>query len=376
MSLRRFVFAAAGVAVSLGFLPRIVVAQKSDAPSLFAVQRKNSRETLAAFPQIKARRIDEVMKMHLEGTDLIVETPLEPDREYDQKRAELAGFSEPAMVLCWLISQDLGQVQFEIKVDDYTDPGIYGQLHLQARPEGTDGQKLGSIQIEKSWQTPTGYRRVFFTQVNSIARLIISVDDPGTKEFVNVNLVEKDFATLRQKHRAETEQWMRPILRELHQEAAFAADPGAAWQVLADDWPVDNSVLPDVAEQIKLLEDDDFHVRQHAADALEKIGRDGALALMRMSRGKLTAEQNVRIDEVISRFKPLHPVDAKRLADDPDFLLDCLYNDDATIARLAFQRLTHLTSQPIKLDLAAPFDQRVRAVNEMREKLFANAKKP
>lgn len=353
----------AGLSAALG--------QEADQKGFFAAQRKQYRESVQSYPLIKQHRIDEVFRLHMDGDSLAADTSLEPDREYQQRRAELEGLSEPAVILCWLISQDLGQIQFELNVDDYSDPMAFGRLHVMARPNNNEtGKQLENIEIEKIWQTPSGFRRVFFTQVNDGARMVIFANDGGPDGFININLAEKDFSTLRRLHHAETERWLRPILRELHQESAFAADPAAAWQILLDDWPANDSLSATVSEKIRALDADNFHVRQKAANDLEKLGRDGAQALLKLDRSGLTSEQNLRIDEVIARFKPLTDAEAKRLAADPGFLLDCLYGDDAIVRKLALARLSRLTKRKIDFDLNAEEDKRVLAVNQLRDEIL------
>lgn len=333
--------------------------------------RREYRQNVLQYPLLKQHKIDQVFHLRVDDGQLAVEPALEPDREYQQKRAELEEIPEPAVILCWLISQDLGQVQFEVNLDDYSDPAAIGHLSLQARPNNTDtGKLLENLEIKMVWQTRTGMRTVFFTQAANSARLVIFANDGGPNGFVDINLWEKDFATLRRNHHAETERWLRPILRELRQEAAFAADPAAAWQVLADEWPIDEKVKPLVDGKLPALDDDDFRVRLRAANELQKLGRDAALVMMKMDRRPLSLEQNVRLDEVISRFEPLTHAEARRLSQDPSFLLDCLYGEDAIARKLALKRLQVISKMPIAFDLNAPDDARVIAVNALRDKLL------
>jgi hypothetical protein len=357
--------------VSLGFLVLSAAAQETPHKGVFEQQQKQYRDGVMQYPLLKQRKIDDVFRFQVDGSDLAVTTPLEPDREYQQHRAEIAGMSEPAVILCYFLSQDLGQIQFEINVDDYSDPIAFGRLHVLARPNSTEtGKQLENIEIEKIWQTTNGFRRVAFTQINGTAKLVIFANDGGPNGFVNTNIEEKDFATLRRLHHSDTERWLRPILKELHQGAAFAADPAAAWQILADQWPSDDHLQELVAENLKPLDDDDFRVRRRACDALQKLGRDGALAMMKMDRHGLSLEQMVRLDEVVSRFKPLSDSEARRLGKDPGFLLDCLYGQDAIARKLAIERLRAVTAVPIAFDVNAGDDERINAVNALREKLL------
>ncbi|HET6250839.1 MAG TPA: hypothetical protein VFE47_24325 [Tepidisphaeraceae bacterium] len=375
MALIRLIALASAPVLLLASLAR---AQAVEHKGFFEPQRKQYLDGVAQYPLLKQHKIDEVFRIHVEGGGLALETQLDGDHEYTQHRAEFEGMSEPAVIVCYFVSQDLGQIQFELNVDDYSDPLSFGRLHFLARPVMKDkpDAETQNIDIEKIWQTPNGFRRVFFNQTADSCRLVIFANDGGANGFLNTNLGEKDFATLRRNHPAETEKWLRPILRELHQESAFAADPSAAWQVLAADWPADEKMQSAIADKIKALDSDDFRVRWAASDALQKLGRDGALAMLKMDRSKLTLEQNLRLDEVVSRFKPLSDAEAKRLGSDASFLLDCLYGDDPIARKLALTRLTAIAGKPIDFDLNSPEPARTIAVNALRAKFFAKSAPP
>src|SRR5665213_1914102 len=202
--------------VSLSCLVLPTAAQDVAHKGVFEQQRKQYRDGVMQYPLLKQRKIDDVFRFQVDGSDLAVTTAIEPDREYQQHRAEIDGLSEPAVIVCWLISQDLGQIQFEISVDDYSDPLSFGRLHVLARPNSSEtGKQLENIEIEKIQQTANGFRKIAFTQINGTAKLVILANDGGPNGFINTNIEEKDFATLRRLHHSETERWLRPILKEL-----------------------------------------------------------------------------------------------------------------------------------------------------------------
>jgi hypothetical protein len=262
-------------------------------------------------------------------------------------------------------------VEFDLNVADYTDPQIAGRLHIVGRPGGNDGGKdLDTIDIQKNWQTPTGFRRIFYNQSAGMVRMQIFANDNGPDGFVNKNFIEKDFVTMRQRHHAETEQWLRPVFRELHQEAVFGADPAMAWQVLAPQWPIDSKMKGAVESKLAGLDADDFRVRRRTADELEHLGRDAALVMMKIDRKGLSDEQNLRVDEVIGRFKSIPDAEARRLASDANFLIDCLYTEDPIARRLALERLRGVTNKPLDFDMTAPEDDRIKAVNALRDVLI------
>jgi hypothetical protein len=260
-----------------------------------------------------------------------------------------------------------------LNVNDYADPTSFGRLHLLARPIVKDkdkGAETQSIDIEKTWSNAKGSRRVFLTQTPGSAHLLITTNDGGPNDAVVEDVEEKSFAQLRKTHHDSVEKWLRPVLRELHQESALAADPAVAWQVLAPQWPADSKYVAAVSPKIKALDDDNFRVRRQTADAIAKLGRGAALVLLKMNRSGLSLEQNLRIDEVIARFKPLSDADAQALGNDPNFLLDCLYGDDATARKLALDRLQAIAHKPIAFEVNASEEVRVNCVNAIRQQFF------
>jgi hypothetical protein len=327
----------------------------------FADQQRRYRESVKLKPQIDKHRIEDVFQAHLKGGELAIDSRLTAEREYTEHGAVLEGLPEPAVIICWEFSQDLGQVQFELSYEDYSQPGTCRRVHVQSRPPN-------QVEFEENTQTPAGFRNLTFSQANNVVMLNV-VGNDGAGGFMNSHVMEQDFLTLRRNHPAEVDRWLRPLLREMHQEAAFAPEPGAAWQILADDWPVDGKFGGQVQAKVRALDDENFHVRRKAADDLHKLGRDAALAIWKMDRRGLTPEQNLRLDEVVARFKPLTDAEAARLGADPHFLLDCLYSDDVTVRKLALKRLKKVSGQNVDFDPEAPDDTRIPAVTALREKL-------
>lgn len=330
---------------------------------VFAQQRKRYNESIRQFPLLKSKHtIDQIFTMRLDGPDLTLQPHVDPDREYQQHRAMLDGLADPAVILCWLTSPDLGEVQFEFTVDDYSQPGVYGHLHIQSRPNG--------IEIQKTWQSRTGFERLMFDQTHGSVRMNIAASDSTPNGFTSINVSDTSFLSLRTNHPAEVERWLRPIFREVRQEAVFAADPNAAWQVLADDWPADFKLLPEITRHLSELNDDNFRVRRAGSVALAKLGRDAALVMLKMNRRGLSPEQNLRLDATIGRYQPLSVPETARLHNNPQFLLDCLYCEDPMARKLALARLRKVVDEPITFDPNAPEDQRAAAITELRDQLF------
>ena len=190
------------------------------------------------------------------------------------------------MILCWLISQDLGQVQFELNSGRlHRSAGVWPSAASNtARTIMTRASCWKTSTSKKIWQTPTGFRRnALFTYANNSPRLVVFADDGGPNGFHQHHCGGERFRQrcALENHHADTERSLRPILRELHQESAFAADPASAWQVLSSEWPVDEKLRTSVSEMIPgLIYTSATVYRLHGQPSLQKLGRDAALMMM------------------------------------------------------------------------------------------------
>ncbi|HXE51750.1 MAG TPA: hypothetical protein VN541_02000 [Tepidisphaeraceae bacterium] len=333
---------------------------------LLARQRQHYEQSLHGLPLLNEHRMIRIMQLRVENGRLVLQTALNPWPNFMGQRAMIDGLDCPAVVTyTQYIANNPRARQFEFTLEDYPNPETYGRLHLLWRP-GWPG--AGELSIEKTEQTADGFIRVFFSQSAEEVRLITFGNDgaAGQNATHTQNLVEKDFAALRRKHPSETDQWLRPIFRRLQQDAAFAPDPNAAWQVLVNDWPLNPGVQKTVEQLLADLNSDHSKVRNQASNKLAALGRDGATAIVRLDRRGLTIEQNARLDEVVSRFSPLAPPDVSRLRNNPEFLLDCQFCNDLTVRRLAAARVGQILGHPLNLDPSASDAVRDEMIERMR----------
>lgn len=321
-------------------------------------QREQFESSIRAQPLLDQTRIDQLFQLRLEGNRLVLETRLPPTRAYSSMRAELEGFAFPAVIARSRLGR-AGASQFEFVLDDYADPDAFARLHILSRP--------GMLHLDKMDQRFDGTTRVRLIQGDRQVHLAV-FDRDRTR---NLTLVADDFAALRRQYPNEVDQFVRPLLREIRQEAAFAPDPATAWQVLADGWPFDASMIGRVQAELPALESEDFRQREAAAGRLLRLGREAVLAIRRMDRAPLTAEQNARLDAVADHYEPLPRRRAAALRGDVTFLLDCLYADEAIARRLALARLSELVGRPLELDVDAPLETRIPLVDQLRREVLA-----
>jgi len=200
-------------------------------------------------------------------------------------------------------------------------------------------------------------------------RLYISRDNKLTQQReVDLKLNAKSFTELYLRHPRAVDQYLRPILRDLKQEAAvFAPDPKAAWQVLGANAKVDPQAAAKVEQALAKLDAQSFQEREAALAALQEIGEPAALVLMRADRSKLSADKQSGVDSFLAPYLPLSPEDVKRMSEDKSFLLNVLSADDLELRRLGWDRLAKITGTPNAFDPAADDATRAAQVAKLRE---------
>lgn len=335
-----------------------------------ARQKQQYVRSMRSLVAVSTRQITDVMSLRVVGRRLALRTLLQPWPNFSRRRADLDGFDTPASVsYTQFIATQPNARQFEFNLDDYPDPDTFVRLHVLWRPS-TPG--VGQLTLERTEQSATAFARVVFVQTAGRAQLtVFSNREPLGLRAQNFTILEPDFMSLREKHEAETERWLRPVFRRLRQDAAFAPDANSAWQVLASTWPLDPDVMRTVRKLLPDLGSPRPQVRTRAAADVARLGREGATALLRIDRSKLSLEQTARVEELLSRFRRMSDADAERLRHDPNFLMDCLYSDDELVRRLAARRLTQLLGRPLGIDLGpdADADSRIAAIQKLRATL-------
>jgi hypothetical protein len=347
-------------------LPRIAAGQAQPEQlrlreQMLARQREQYDRSIRSLLPLGQRQMSQVMNLRVDDGRLVLHTSLRPWPNFSRRRADVNGFRSAASVAYTQFLPDSAAArQFEFNLDDYPDADTFTRLHVVWRP-------VGELSVERTEQSSRGFARVMFVQGPKQAQLLVfSNREPLSPGGRNVNVSERDFMTLRRKHQAQTEQWLRPLFRQLKQDEAFAPDINTAWQVLADRWPVEGKVSQAVQRLLPDLGSESSHVRNRSANELARLGRDGATALLRTDRTRLTLEQTVRVDEVLSRFRRMPDADAARLRDDPDFLLDCMYCDDMMVRRLASDCLADEIGHAPQINPDADPDERAVAIQHLR----------
>ena len=335
-------------------------------PAVLSRQREHYLQSLRSLPPLDQRRIIDVLQLHISSGHLSLATSLTPWPDFEGRRVELDRGRLPAAVsYAQFVPNDPAARQFDFHFEEYPNDDLYAQMRVQWRPE-ENGQ--GEITIERTQQTSRNFMRVFYSESPLVARLLVfSNDGSADRNSQSFSFAERNFVKLRQMHPAEIDQWLRPVFRLLEQDSVFAPDPNAAWQVLSGEWPVPGNVHDAVLRLLPSLDDEQSRVRGRAADEMARLGRNGATAILRLDRRGLSLEQNVRLDEVVSRFRRLSDAEVRRNAANPDFFLDCQYCPDQTVQILAADRLARLLGEGYRLDVNAPPSERLSKVEKLRD---------
>jgi hypothetical protein len=163
------------------------------------------------------------------------------------------------------------------------------------------------------------------------------------------------------------------MMRELKLESLFSVDPLTAWQVFCDEWKGNEILAKQIRALLPDLDADSYMRRDAARQAIQKLGPDAALVIYRMDRKGLTAEQNSQLDAILAGHSFLSRAEARRLLTDTDFLLDCMYSDDAQVRSVAAKHLQETLKREVAFDPKEDYDARVARVEVIRNELSHSA---
>jgi hypothetical protein len=327
------------------------------------------------LPVMDAPNIASVVKLSIENKMLRMTTDLPPMKE--PTRIRITNF--PGKTIATVTPPDAAP-------EDKSLATISVRHEMPALPNQTVIYTLFSlhaddVRLNVDSEDSSTLRSVQFIQTpvmaanpdpeEKVVRLYVSVIDMmSNTKTVDLKLTADNVIELRRKYPRETADYLQPLLATLGQEAVpFAVDRRTAWQVLSKHWPNDPKVDEQVKAIVKKLDADEFATREAAALELEKLGESAVLAVMRTPREKLSFEQNSSLDAFLSKYRPLGDEEAKRLATDVPFLLDCLYSDPI-IRDTAIKQLRDVTGKPIDLDTKASPGAWLTMVRNLRKDLL------
>jgi hypothetical protein len=349
---------------------------------MWQAQRNTFETFISHMKVLDKHHVAEVMQVTVENRFLVVRTPLNTITAEESMRVPLEDVHGSAVIA--INREDNGAGggdlnRFTLSIMDFPAPKISSTINLSESSHPDD------ITISRTIQSTGGaYNQIIFTQRkgiqsnggDGIVQLAISTSRGQNLAPEALNVESRDFYSFTQEHPDQTEQYVRPLLRDLGQESVFAPDETIAWQVFSELWKPDAKVIQRVHQLLPSLNSDDYRIRNEALVELLQTGRDGAAVLIHLDRATLSPEQNARIDRALTRYAQLPTKEAARLGSDPRFLLDCLYSDDASLRRSAFDRLRSVIRPDLQFDVDALPATRSAAVAALRNQLLPSHPQP
>lgn len=317
--------------------------------------RRIERETLeratADLVRVNVDSIEQIVRFCVEADVLMARAGMKAPVQEDFRvvAPQLRGVARLRIIE--LPGTDEPGRNFNLVIEDLSDPGtghsithvaaISGRLIIARDSETNTGtSSIQLIQDPPALADPSG--------VEPPVRLLVRVNDEqsGAAD-VDLKLAASSFSELMRKHPRELNRFFRPILRDFGQEqAVFGSDRRAQWQVLSQDFALDPMTTARVRDILTKFDSEDYQTRQEAQAQLQQLGQPAAIALTRMDRSTFSAEQQSGVDTFLAPYMPLSAADVTRLRDNVDFLIDCLYSDDASLRALSAARLNVVTGSP------------------------------
>jgi hypothetical protein len=168
----------------------------------------------------------------------------------------------------------------------------------------------------------------------------------------------------------EREQYLRPMLHELHQEDLLPPANLDSLQVFANDLPADPQKEKQINDLVAQLDADSSDDRDTATQQLKDMQGDAILALMKLDRSTLSPEQSARVDSICRDFKPLTSDEIQAKKKDVKFLLMALASDEEPIRIAALKALHAVSDQSFTFDTGGDMVDRSLALTDLHSQLL------
>ena len=203
------------------------------------------------------------------------------------------------------------------------------------------------------------------TAVRLNAQIIDSITDDVVGQY---NVSAPTFRELRLKYPRETQEFVVPILRDLHSESILAPDAQIAAQVFGGEVKPDEALQKKIGAVLAKFDSDSFQDREQAAKDLAALGQPAAMALRHADRKGWSIDRQSGVDAFLSQYQTMPAEKVTELRKTPIFLLDCLYSDDVNCRASAGKEIEKLTG--VSIDASATGDARDAIINQAFSKLF------
>jgi hypothetical protein len=357
-----------------------VTPARADDPAveMWLQQRVTFDNFIRNMKPLDKHRIGDVLELQVDKKNLVLRTPLNNITSEQSMRATFDGMHGLGIVAVRRDDRSDVPVEpttFSLTVMDFPAPRQTTTIQV------SQSTQPNQLTLAKTVQTTNGPSvQIMFTQQKAgisagagLVQLTVTESHSQGQAPEQLSLEGIDFLSFVKDHPVETDQYVRPLLRELGQEAVFAPDQLLAWQVFSDLWQPDATVTRRVQELLPQLNASNYHQRDAALGQLRELGRNGAAALIHLNRAQLTPEQNARVDLALVPYAQLSMSEAARRRSDPGFLLDCLYSEDVSLRKVAIDRLRQIIRPDIQFDVNADAETRIAAIQSLRPQLLPSS---
>jgi hypothetical protein len=339
-----------------------------------ARNRKSAEEEFSGLQTLSARPLSQIFDLIVDRDQLVL-VPKMGSTNGDPKRVEITDFPGIASVRVGTDKDAPTQINsMQIQHYSFTGPGVREKItQLLAPPtylhiaQGIDAEAY-SVDVSLMRQPEDQ------SDPNSkiITAMYVTKFGPDEGDVVaKLSLKADSFVALRRKYPRETQTYLVPILRDLHQTKVLAVDPLVAGQVLGGKSKVSDEALKKIKAAMAKFDSDKFQERESAAKELQALGGEAAMYLRDAPRTGWSQEQSNGVDAFLAKFGAIAPEEAEKLAASPAFLLDVLYSDDASLRQAAIARLKKLAKgNPIDFDNSASEETRFDQIDHLSRELL------
>lgn len=327
----------------------------------------------------KVERVTDLFRLVVKDDVIRLESDLPPtEQPVMYVSPELPAGAEVLVKDRSLNGQPPGTVTFHFYTPPRRIETLLGQTTVNAQPAtliiAQDVAGLRQVELHQRIPSPTAGPIVGDGQA---VRMYVHLTNPltGQTEYRN-SFPAATLAELRREHPEEVGRFLIPVLRTIGQERTLLApEPATVFQVLRGHADPDPAVVEQVTQLVKQLDSPDPRTRDQAAASISALGAQGAITMMAMDRTSLSAEQNSRLDMLVSSHAPVSEAEAQELRQDPMFLVDCLYLEDRALRQAALVQLEQVIDQKVDFNLEAKGQEELLAIAALREKAIATPTK-
>jgi len=195
---------------------------------------------------------------------------------------------------------------------------------------------------------------------------------PG-KQAQPKQMVAPDLEMLRIEHGDDVDEYLRPVLRELHQESVLGVSYRAL-QVFGSAIKADDKAVAALKSRLGDLNSEDSAIRNHTYAELYEMGPRAARAIAEVDVSNVGVEARSRLEELQIRYRQLSEVEVKSFGDDARFMIACLNCDPVEVRTAALEALNAKFKKTFSFDVNASVEARTVAVQQLRKGLLAEKK--